>query len=272
MELRIEAYKAPEQIIFNYEELKEALLQKCAVYEKAVYTDEEISLAKTDRANLNKLKKALNDERLKREREYMAEFNVFKGQVNEIISIIDKPVSAIDKQVKAFEERQKAEKYDQIKEYWNNFEENGYIPDGITLDKIFDEKWLNASVKMPAVKKAITERLARIFKDLDVIEKLPLYSYEAKEVYIASLDLGKAISEAQKLQQQAEKKKAWEEEQAKRKAEAEREKQTEKNAVNTAPEEQPAKQWIAFRCLLSSDDAKALRNFFLERGIEYKKI
>ena len=107
MELRINEVTTPEQITFNYDELKQELTEKMAFYETLVYTDEQVKDAKADRASLNKLKKALNDERLRQEREYMKPFDTFKAQINEIIGIIDKPVALIDKQVKDFEEKKK---------------------------------------------------------------------------------------------------------------------------------------------------------------------
>lgn len=275
MELRIEPYKAPEQILFNYEELKKALSEKCEIYETMVYTEDQIQNAKSDCANLRKLKKALNDERLKREREYMTNFNVFKGQVNEIIGIIDKSINNVDKQVKLFDEKTKAEKLEEIKEYWTNTEIQLPIP--LKLEQIFDEKWLNVSVKMPAIQKAINEKLEQIIKELSVIENLPAFAFEAKEIYINTLDLAKAVSEAKKMQEIAEKKAAWEAEQEKKKAEE-----------TKAPEPQPVfktnindpedvenrcmKQWIQFAALLSVDDAKALKEFFNSRNIEFKAI
>lgn len=281
MELRIEPYSAPGEIIFNYEELKEMLIQKADHYASIVYTDEQIKDAKADRANLNRLKKALNDERLKREREYMASFNVFKAQINEIIGIIDKPTAVIDKQVKAFEERQKEEKLEAIKAYWMEILQADRIPEGITFNHLFDEKWLNASVKMTSIAKEFDEKLAKIESDLDVIEDLPYFNFEAKEAYLSHLDLGRAIGEAHRLQAQAEKKAAWEAEQAKKKAEAE--------AKETKPEEpkkqvvtdindpilsqvNKAKIWLGFKALLSVEDAKALNTFFKSRNIEFEAI
>lgn len=277
MELRIEPYSTPEKITFNYEELKGMLLEKANHYASIVYNEDQIKDAKADRANLNRLKKALNDERLKREREYMESFNVFKAQINEIISIIDKPATIIDKQVKAFEERQKEEKLEAIKAYWESKE----APDEIKFALIFDEKWLNASVKMPSIAKEIDERLAKIDSDLSVIEDLPYFAFEAKEAYYSTLDLGKAISEAHRLQAQAEKKAAWEAEQAKKKAEAEStavnygsskpSEPIKEEPVERIPEE-PRKSWIAFKALLSIEDANALRIFFEERNIQFDAI
>ena len=64
-----------------------------------MYTDDQIKNAKSDRADLNKLKKALNDERIRCEKEYMQPFNIFKAQIDGIIKIIDKPVELIVKQL-----------------------------------------------------------------------------------------------------------------------------------------------------------------------------
>lgn len=105
MELRVNEVAIPEKIDFNYEELKAELISKVSFYETLVYTDDQIKDAKADKANLNKLKKALNDERIRKEKEYMQPFNVFKAQINEIIGIIDKPIAVIDEQVKAYDEK-----------------------------------------------------------------------------------------------------------------------------------------------------------------------
>ena len=110
MEFKVNEYQLPDKLTFNYEELKCELQEKVSHYETLVYTDDQIKEAKADRASLNKLKAALNDERIRREKEYMIPFNDFKAKVNEIIGIIDKPISVIDRQVKEYEDKKKAEK------------------------------------------------------------------------------------------------------------------------------------------------------------------
>ena len=266
MELKVIDVQLPEQISFNYEELKKELMAKVSVYEKMVYGEAEIKDAKADRANLNKLKKALNDERIRREKEYMQPFNVFKARINEIISIIDKPVLMIDSQVKAFEEQQKAEKQMAIEAYFegrNPFE-------WLKLEQIFSEKWLNASVKMPGVTIEIDSAIEQIEKDLETLRNLPEFGFEATEEYKQSLDLNKAIAEGHRLS-----------EIQKRKAEAvaRMEKAAVKPTPNTAiptetvePQAEPQKDWVSFKALLSTDDALALKEFFDSRNIEFKAI
>ena len=274
MELRINPYQIPEQPSFNYEELKEMLLQKASHYEAIVYTEDQIKDAKADRANLNRLKKALNDERIKREKEYMENFNVFKKQINEIISIIDKPCAAIDKQVKEFEDRQKADKYEKIFAIWADLLQSDKIPEAITFNHLYNEKWLNASVSMKSIQEEITAKLDQIVKDLVVIENLPSYAFEAKDVYINTLDLSKAVSESYRLAEQAKKKAEWEAEQEKRKAEAAAIKPAEPADIpcTPTPEAPPEKEWIKFQALLSIEEAKALGQYMRDHGIQYKKI
>lgn len=280
MELKIQPYQCPEQILFNYEELKTMLLEKAEHYAAIVYTEEQIKDAKADRANLNRLKKALNDERLKREREYMESFNVFKAQINEIISIIDKPCAVIDKQIKEFEESQKAEKNRAILEYWESKNVPGWY-------QTIDTKWLNASASMKSIKTAIDAQIEQIEKDLAVIRALPTYAFEAEEVYKRTMSLSDAVSEAHRLQEVAERKAEWEKkiayikEQEQHRAEAAAIKPAEtpdtpctpygaEIAPAQAPE--PERQWVGFQAYLNVDEAKALGQFLRDNKIQYKSI
>lgn len=273
MELIIKSYKTPEKIDFNFEELKAELTLKAEHYASIVYSDEQIKEAKTTKANLNKLKKALNDERIRREKEYMQPFKEFKAKVDEIIAIIDNPIQVIDQQCKAFEEQRKEEKIGQIIAFWNELSKDANMPCEITLEKIFIEKWLNASVSMKSIQEEIKASREQIAKDLDVIENLPEFSFEAKEVYINTLDLAKAVNEAHRMREMAQKKAAWEEEQAKRA------KPTEQAEIPCTPyganketTEEKSRVWISFTANLTVDDAQALRNFFNSRNIEFKPL
>lgn len=268
MELKIQPYDAPGQIIFNYEELKTALIEKANQYAAVVYTEDQMKSAKTDRANLNKLKKALNDERLKREREYMESFNVFKAQIAEIIKIIDKPIGAIDSQVKAFEERQREEKLAEIKAHFDEIPH----PEWLTVEMIIDPKWANASVKMTTIIPEMAERLAKVENDLGIVRTLPMYAFEAEEVYKSTLDLARAVSESHILADKAARKAAWEAEIACRNAKKEQNVPKEEVKPQKKAEVTDEKQWVRFAAYLSPDDALALRKFFNARNIEYKSI
>lgn len=285
MELRVNEVAIPEKISFNYEELKAELTEKVAFYETLVYTDDQVKDAKADRATLNKLKKTLNDERIRREKEYMQPFNEFKAQVNEIIGIIDKPIAVIDKQVKEFEDQKKANKQNAIEELFATIGFQNFV----TLEKIWDPKWLNASVSMKSIEEQMRSRMYQIGDDVLTLHNLPEFGFEATEVYKQTLDINKAIKEAQRMAEitkakaDAEaKKKAAEES---RKAEEER-KAKEIKEEQTVPHEQAVtpqepvqsadstqeRMVVRFEVLLTTEDAYALKEFFKSRNIEFKAI
>lgn len=266
MELKIEQYQLPEKVSFNFEELKTEIMAKTAHFESLVYTEEQIKDAKADKAALNKLKKALNDERLKREREYMQPFNEFKAQISEIISIIDKSVQAVDKQVKEYENYRKESKLEDILVIYNECN----FPDWATPKQIIEENWLNASVSMKAVKSAIEEKKAKIDADLATLANLPEFGFEATEEYKRTLDINKAISEGYRL---AEIQKRKAEQEAAIKATTTATESTVK-AVSEVAEtaSELSKQWLSFSALLSIQDAECLKSLFLERNIQFKQI
>lgn len=287
MELRVNEVAIPEKISFNYEELKAELTEKVAFYETLVYTDDQVKDAKADRATLNKLKKTLNDERIRREKEYMQPFNEFKAQVNEIIGIIDKPIAVIDKQVKEFEDQKKANKQNAIEELFATIGFQNFV----TLEKIWDPKWLNASVSMKSIEEQMRARMYQIGDDVFTLSQLPEFGFEATEVFKQTLDINKAISEAKRMSEivkakaDAEaKKKAAEES---RKAEEER-KAKEIKEEQTVPHEQavtppeveeqqaeertPQKMIVKFEAELTIDDAAALKEFFQSRNITFRAI
>lgn len=207
MELKVNNFSVPSTITFNFEELKQELEEKAGFYTNLVYTDEQIKEAKADKASMNKLKKALNDERIRMEKEYMKPFTEFKAQVNEIIAIIDKPVNAIDTQIKAYEDKCRQDKQEAIEQYFAEIEK----PDWLTLRAIADPKWLNASVTLKSVKAAIDEKVQQIIKDMEMLSKIPEFGFEATEVYKTTLNVNKAFDEANRMAEIARRKREREE-------------------------------------------------------------
>ena len=274
MELKVKEYELPAPIEFNFDELKAEIADKVKMYETLVYTDDEIKSAKADRANLNKLKKALNDERIRREREYMEPFNEFKAKVNEIISIIDKPIALIDNQVKEYEEKCRADKHAEIEATFDGIASR---PSWLTFEDIFDKSWLNASVSMSSIANEMSDKLNKIDADVETIQSLPEFNFEALEVYKSTLDINRAISEGRRLADIQKRK----EEQAR--LDAERRAKEAEEAKAAAPTScQPAepvdvwtgesKTWIGFKALMTVDQALELRKFFEARQIIFAPL
>lgn len=279
MKVIIDEYQLPQELKFNFVELKTELQAKAKEYEIMTYTEEQLTEAKKDRANLNKLKKALNDERIRREKEYMQPFNEFKSKINEIISIIDKPVAMIDAQVKNYEEKKKEEKQEAINALFAAKE----FPEWITVGQIQDKSWLNATTSMKQIDDNMTGWKNRIETEQKTIESLPEFAFEAMEIYKTTLDMAKAIAEGQRLADIQKRKKEAEAAAEKMRAEAEarrKEEEARKAAeqaegyaagVKEHPEDNGG-AWIKFEAYLTIPQAQALREFFIKNGIEFRAV
>lgn len=205
------------EIKWNNEELKAAIAEKMEEYKGLVFTEETISEGKKDRANLNKLRGAIDDERKRVKKLCMEPCNRFEKEVKEVLALVDEQITAIDVQIKEVEQIKREEKRKAVQEL---FESIGFQK-FVTLEMIWDEKWLNASVALSKVENQMKETMYRIGEEVGTISRLPEFSFEAMEVYKKTLDLTQAIKKGQEL---ADIQKRKEEALARQKAEEERRK------------------------------------------------
>ena len=274
-----------KEIQWNNEELKAEISEKMQDYKNLVFTEETIKEAKRDRANLNKLKNAFEDERKRIKRQCMAPYERFETQVKELIALIEEPIRLIDAQIKEVEDQKRQEKRKGIEELFGSIGFQNFV----TLDMIFDEKWLNASVPMSKIEEQMKSRMFEIGDAVLAIHNLPEFSFEAMEVYKKTLDLTQAIQEGQRLSEIQKKKAAYEEEQ-RRKAEAEKagkqeeeaekasadqkdEKQTESAEEREEPVEQPEKiVRLDFRVWGTREQIMGLRQYLIDNQIKFGKV
>lgn len=178
------------------------------------YSEENVEQAKTDRAILNKAAKELNDRRIQIEREWNAPLQEFKGIVGETVKMITDGSAKIDAVVKGVESRAKAEKRAAIEELWER--------KGITLlplSKLWDERWLNKTKRLPAVEKEIGEKLLKIEAELDTLAAVDTEDGEVlRAYYLDCLDLQRTLAYSATLKANRQR---LQEEQARRQAEAE---------------------------------------------------
>lgn len=207
MEFKIQPYKKIDAISFNYSELKAELADKLVKYKGTTYDDSAISLAKKDKANLNKLKKAIEDKRKDIKRELLEPYQDFEVRVKDIVSMIDKPILEIDTQIKVYDDKVKADKQAEIQFYFN--EVIGDLANILNLDRIFNDRWLNVTYNMKNIKEEIDESVKRTNDDLEVIKGLNSeFNTELMSEYLSTLDLSSVLRRKTLLE---ERKKALEE-------------------------------------------------------------
>lgn len=267
MELKVADYEAPAQISFNFEELKAELTEGVHQYETVVYTDDMIKDAKADRSKLNKVKKALNDERIRREREFMAPFLDFKTKVTELCGIIDTAVGCIDRQIKDYEEKKKLEKEQQIEVLFGEiFKEQPWL----RSSNIWNPKWLNASYSMKQIEDDMKNQLEIIGNEIAVLGRLQDYSFEAIACYKDTLSLSAAMQYADDLKAIAEAKAKQQEKPQNDDTEGFMPKPITLPTEEEKPE--PARSWLAFKVNVTMEEAMQLAEFMRANGIHFEKI
>lgn len=232
-------------IKWNKDELEAAVRQKIASYENVVYTEDNIKQAKVDRAELNKLTKAIEDRRKMVKKIINEPYDKFEAELKEVLALIQEPVEIIDKQVKAFEDQQKEEKKAKIRAAYD--EVIGDLKSVLPFEKVFDGRYLNQTYKLATAQTDIKSKVEKVRTDLETIDSLDSkYKLNAKDVYIKTLDLSKALAENKRLSDLEEKleaeKRRKAEEEAERKRQAEERRKTAEEKARLAEEQRKAQE------------------------------
>lgn len=288
-----------QEIKWNYEDIKTEVLEKLKNYQNLVYTDAQIPEAKADKARLNKLKEALDDKRKEIKKQCLMPYEKFEKQVKDILAIIDAPLILIDKQIKEYDEQKKLAKKAEIENIFKSIEK----PDFLKLESIFNEKWLNATVSLKKVTEEITSAINKTKDDLQTLEGLTEYSFEAIEMYKTNLNINQALNQARYLVELAKRKAEEKEkkererlaaEQARKQEKEEREKakqadleidtkepQTSEQSDKLEPtifeteiyeDESIEREWIGFEVFVSMNEVLKIKEFFKSNNIEIRRV
>lgn len=171
-------------------------------YKAENYSEENIEDAKKDKALLNITSKKLNDERIRLEKEFMKPFNEFKDVVSETTKMIKDASSQIDLIVKDVESKAKEGRKNIIVDIFNSLVAE--LKELITLDQIFNDKWLNkGSFNDKGEFKLVNEledKLNKIRNDLEAIKNLNSeHELALTNQYLKDFDLSKVIIENNRL-------------------------------------------------------------------------
>lgn len=261
--------KVPGKLVINYEELKTALSVELEKYKGLVVTENQITEAKSTRAKLNKVKEAIEDRRKELKKEYLKPYEIVEKQAKELVGMIDEVSSNIANQIKEFEEKEKEAKKIQIANLWVKL---GY--NKITVDKIWNEKWLNKTFALSNIKEEMQAQIDDIEGDLNAIKELcgedkqKCLTLQSK--YLRTLDFQQVLSEYNAETEAA--KKIIAEEKA---VKAEQEPITvvseePQEEVEVQTEVQEAIYEIKFAVIGTEKQIKALSQFMFDNNIKFE--
>ena len=116
--------------------------------------------AKKDRATLNKAEKNIKERFSELKKAYEKPLEVIEANIKAICTEVKNRSGVVDQSVKSYEEKQKSEKRIEIESYFNTRDFSL-----VSLDKIFNHKWLNKTCKMYEVKKEIDDTISMIYSN-----------------------------------------------------------------------------------------------------------
>lgn len=272
-----------KEIQWNQEEVKAWVAARVQDYKNIAYTEDQVKDMKKDHADLNKLRTAFESERKRLKKVCMEPYNLFEQQVKEVVALIDEPIQLIDSQLYELEERRKQQKKKDIEALFDTIGFQTFV----TLDNIFDQKWLNASVSLGKIEEQMKSIMYKIGTDVATIGNLPEFSFEAMEVYKKTLDLNKAILEGQRLAEIQKRKQQYEEEQKRIAEEKARQEEQEQSVLaevveETAPVEEkvdaspepvrPDLVQMDFRVWCTKEQLMDLREYLIAHQIKFGRV
>lgn len=157
------------------------------------YTGDAKQAAK-DKAEINNAIKQLNDRRIALEKEWNMPFMEFKDIVTETTNLLKNASGKLDLIVKAKDEEEKNAKKAEIMQLWESKNFNL-----VTLEKIFNQKWLNKTYKIATVDADIDMIIKQINGDLDSLDAFGEDTATLKDLYLSTLNLQATLNKGAEL-------------------------------------------------------------------------
>ena len=250
----------PQEITFNYEELKTALAEKLEKYQGLLVTEDGIAEAKKDRAMLRKVRDALNAEKVSVKKQWLTPYT-------------------------DFENCKKQEKKEALQSFFN--ENIGEACEYVNFDLIFDPKWLNATVQMETAQEQIAEICGRYKEDTAALTGMcndvePSVATAMKRAYRSTRSLSNAISVKQEIERETELARQRKEAEEARKVLEEQKKVETSFAVpendrNCEQKQEPEAEnsgvvEVCFRVRCTKEQLNGLKNYIISNGIWYGRV
>lgn len=187
---------------WNYEEVRQWVKDGLSRYKGVVYDETQISLAKTDRANLNKLAAAIDAKRREMKALYLQPYAEFEAQAKELTELVKTQVAEIDAQVKAFDNFHKEEKQAKIiSEIYTPM--IGNLAELVPYGRLHNPRWLNVTMSMGAIGEEMSRTIGKIVDGLKAVDNMGLdqaTTERVKSVFLENFDLAAAISEKVRIE------------------------------------------------------------------------
>lgn len=271
------------QGIKNKDYLKKELASQLEYYKGLAVTEETMKDAKSDRATLNKLRTAIDDQRKAVKKQFEGLYKPFETDCRELIAMIDEPIAAIDSQMQVLNDKKKAEKRGELEKYFELLQPPAFVK----LDDVLDPKWSNATAKLDKLKADLADKVQRIADDSAEVRRLysgsPMLT-AIMERFEHTRDKGAALAYAAELERKEQQRKEREAAE-KARLEAERQAQVQSepyiiekssaapaDAVVKTVEQPEVKGRVTFTVVGTKAQIIAVREFMKANGITFNTL
>lgn len=252
----------------NAKEYKAAIEKELETFSIERYLNNP-DAAKSDKAYLNKLKDEVAEKRKTATKLWNSPLAEFENEMKTLEKTINEASNQLKQIVDEAAQKEKDSKYEQIKTIWESFEFKI-----ISLDKIFDQKWLNKTCKLTEITTTLENIVAKIKSELQTLESM---GDEDKEVlqsfYLDCLDLNATLQKGNQLKANRAVLKAAEE-QKKETVEPVRTEPIKTEQVTKTNIPQNSQQIEEYTLKIKGPREKmiALRQYIINSGLEYVKL
>lgn len=241
----------------NAKELRAKIENELKNYQVEKYLDNP-DAAKTDKALLNKVEKAVSDKRKEITKKWNEPLDLFLSEMKGLEKSISDASSKLKSITDEVAEKEKASKRKEIEDYWSTLDYKI-----VSLDRIFNPQWLNKTFTMKNVMLECENAIEKITSDLEAIKKA--CEEQDKEIgqayYLECLDLNSTLNKIAQLKENRIKVKEIEA--------AKIEKPVEK-PVETKEDDPIMEYTLKFKAKRSK--LLLLRKFIVDNNIEYIKL
>jgi len=160
------------KIVHNYIELKGKVALMVAPFKGIFITSDTQKEASKTVANLRKLEKGLNSERINLKKQWMDPYLKAEALMKDVIAVVTAPIGEISSQLKVFEEAEKQAKKEAIDELKAKLLADSPLADYIHGLKWFDdERWMNKSYTLAKIEKEIIKMVSDIEDAIDLLRE-----------------------------------------------------------------------------------------------------
>lgn len=181
-------------IEFNaYDKLKQQALDIRDKLSSIEVTEDNIKLSKRAIAQLNKDVKSIEDRRIAIKKRILEPYNVFEGQVKEIIGIVKDADNVVREQIRELEEIERDNKKAVIQSMYDNRIVHYSFSELVSFDRFFNEKMLNKTYSLNNIENELNTWLLGVDRDINVIKTFNEDKDDLLNEYLKTFNLAVSI-------------------------------------------------------------------------------